>query len=725
MQVSASDSPLRRKQPISLLRSVGLKLFLSVLGGSLIGLACTSYLSYRELTRQSKAELRSRIQVKAKDLRGDLDGFESSAQLVAEAAKTLYQAGERREAIYVDLIGRSLKSLPLGTGLGFGQPPDQRRIIPARRYAYPFAIRDRNGKVVAKGGETNPTDFEAGYFQDPIRARKPLWLEPVRYEETTVTPPRIFVSTSYSLPFYSDRKELLGVLNQDMELGYLSQKLAGSVMREQGHFLLVSARGHLIAYPPNPQLALDLKEFPQINNYDRLWLQIKDQVKMDPEDPGIVSWVDAEGKRELWAYQRIPNNNWVLLAAVPESVVVGPVLLVTAGSTLGAILGTSIVLAIVVAMFVRRLNQRLQPIMDECNRLAETSAKTEELMSREDELGRLTISFYSLLGQVTVNEKRLRKEMARAEQALQALQQTQAQLIQTEKMSSLGQLVAGVAHEINNPINFIYGNLPHARSSTQDLLRLIQLYDRKYPRPDPEIQDFKEEIDLEFLIQDLEKMLDSMSIGADRIREIVLSLRNFSRLDESDMKWVNIHEGLDSTLLILQNRLKGSHIRTPIQVVKEYGNLPMVECYAGQLNQVFMNILSNAIDALEKFAPNDNPEAIAPNPPQLTIRTEMLPGGEPTTAIQVLEGNQASLLPSRLLPPSVVIRIWDNGPGIPPEHQSKLFDPFFTTKPVGKGTGLGLSISYQIVVERHHGSLRCISEPGKGAEFRIEIPIRQ
>ncbi len=299
------------------------------------------------------------------------------------------------------------------------------------------------------------------------------------------------------------------------------------------------------------------------------------------------------------------------------------------------------------------------------------------------------------------SEATLRKQATELEQALKDLQKTQTQLIQTEKMSSLGQLVAGVAHEINNPVNFIHGNLTYIHDYSQDLIGLIKLYQETYPHSIEAIADFIAEIDLDFLMEDLPKTFSSMKVGTQRIREIVLTLRNFSRLDEADMKPVNIHEGIDSTLLILQSRLKGKSEHPAIEIIKYYGNLPLVECYAGQLNQVFMNILSNAIDALYNYNDKRTKAENNNNPSTITIRTKVLNAD------------------------GVAISIKDNGPGMSADVKQKLFDPFFTTKPVGQGTGLGLSISYQIVVDKHKGKIECISELGQGAEFLIEIPSRQ
>ncbi|MEH1930752.1 hybrid sensor histidine kinase/response regulator [Nostoc sp.] len=297
-------------------------------------------------------------------------------------------------------------------------------------------------------------------------------------------------------------------------------------------------------------------------------------------------------------------------------------------------------------------------------------------------------------------EERVQERTAELTQSLQELQQTQLQLIQSEKMSTIGQMVAGIGHEINNPVGFVGGNLFYIEEYVNNLLRLVSLQQQKLPQPDQEIQKLIEEIDLEYLVEDLPKLLASMHQGITRLQDISLSLRTFARADITSQVEFQIHEGIDSTLMLLKHRLQGKGDRTKIQVVTQYGDLPAITCYPGQLNQVFMNIIANAIDAFDELNQNHSDQDIAACPRLITITTSVDPQQQ-----------------------TVTICIQDNGPGMPAEVQARIFEQYFTTKSVGKGTGLGLAISYQIIVDKHNGELKCFSMLGDGTKFIITLPM--
>ncbi|MEZ2318510.1 MAG: response regulator [Microcoleus sp.] len=356
---------------------------------------------------------------------------------------------------------------------------------------------------------------------------------------------------------------------------------------------------------------------------------------------------------------------------------------------------------------IRNLTKKLQDQNEQMQQeIADRQLAQVSLRQLAEQLEKRVAERTAELSQTNDLLKQEVKERQQVQENLQKslleLQQAQTLLIQNEKMSALGQMVAGIAHEINNPVNFICGNLNYVRDYTQDILTVLNLYQKHYPDPPVEIETKADAVDLQFIKKDLIKMLDSMQVGGDRIRELIFSMRYFSRQEGLEMKQINLHESIDSTLMILKNRLKFKPNRPTIEVIKKYSSqVVTVECLGGEINQVFMNILANAIDAIEEFSIQGNTDEIKPNPYLIQISTELSKYN------------------------TVTIKISDSGAGISEEVRGKIFDPFFTTKPIGKGTGIGLSISWHIVVEKHGGMLRCTSIPGKGTEFAIELPIQQ
>ncbi|MEO0988600.1 MAG: ATP-binding protein [Cyanobacteria bacterium J06639_14] len=514
------------------------------------------------------------------------------------------------------------------------------------------------GKTFVSDAVVSPT---TGITQ--ILISTPIWIRPLPSSSPIDEPDSV-----------QQNPTILGVVNNAVTIDLVSEVVSRLNYGTKSYAFVLNSDGRAMVHPDTQRMSTQEEPAASLLDDANADLAAVAQQMMDRQSGIELRTIDEQ--LQYVAYLPMQNANWSIALVIPKANIedqLRPLDLIAFA------LGT---LSLSLAIVVWRVQAARQRRIRHSQESAE--AANRELEKRVQER---TLELAQAKEQLEVRVQERTSELA---QAVENLQQAQLQMVQSEKMSALGQLVAGVAHEINNPVSFIHGNLEPAKEYIQNLLGLLGQYQQHYPQPHPDIQETIEVIDLDFLQVDFLKLLKSIQEGTHRIQAIVNSLRNFSRLDESSVKAVDVHEGLDSTLTILKTRLRAQDWRPEIEIIKEYGELPLIECYAGQLNQVFMNIISNSIDALEEQTSNKCPRCI-------TIRT---------TAEEQ----------------SVVIKIQDNGPGMCATTRDRLFDPFFTTKPVGQGTGLGLSISYQIITKKHSGVLTCNSFLGGGALFTITLP---
>jgi two-component system, NtrC family, sensor kinase len=620
--------------------------------GTTIGLSATAYYSYQviyNLTLNSlKQNARLETQKGAAEIDGWLNDLKMQVEVLAQTDSVRSLDWSQSEPYLRSEMSRfeGIQTIAIGNAQGIRNAVD----------AEPTSNKDRVYFQRAMAGQTN--------VSDPLISR-------------TLRKPSVMVAAPIRSAFPSKAKPI-GEIHSIVNLDRVAQVVKQLEYGPNSYAFAVSADGKAIVHPQDDWISTPEKPAPSL-------LEAKDPAlaaiakRMVDHQQGM-DLVQLDGGWKYVAYIPLKQTDWSIALVIPRENVESPL------AALNLLAGIIAGLAIMLMLFLWRVQSMKQKRLQRSNQELE-----DRVMERTTELRQSQVQLQQSNEQL---EHRVTERTNDLCVALDELQRSQLQLIQTEKMSSLGQLVAGVAHEINNPVNFIYGNLKHVNTYAQDLVHLIHLYKQHYKTPPPAIQEAEDSIDVEFVIDDMSKVFTSMKMGADRIKDIVLSLRTFSRMDEAEVKAVNIHDGINSALVILDHRLKLTSTRPAIEVVCDYAELPIVECYAGQLNQVFMNILNNAIDAIEETAAKQDDYQ-----GQITIRTVSV-GAE-----------------------WVKIAISDNGIGMSEPVRRDMFNPFFTTKPVGQGTGMGLGISYQIITKKHGGKLDCDSTIGKGSELLIHIPI--
>lgn len=565
-------------------------------------------------------------------------------------------------------------------------------------------------------------DYEAqtdDWYVAAWRAKSPTW-SPVYIWETGEPLKRLAISASY--PIYdAQSKAFKGVIGVDLLFDSIQMQLQQMQITKGSNIYLLEANGSVIASSAENSFQNVGNQFQRLsidNTRDPVLQSLRPSLKS--ADGVVVRSLKSEQTLNGQPYvvrvvtwEGLPNLEWRIVLTIPRADLMAEVdrstqqtLVICALALLGSIL-LGIVTTKAISRPVRRLADAAERFSVNHNRESLPQSPILELNALSesfDHMGQqLQVSFAALasakaeLEQTNLQlEDRVRDRTHELTQAMDDLKSAEAQLIQTEKMSSLGQMLAGIAHEINNPTAFVYGNLDYIQEYMHGLLTLLDMYQKRYPDPSPDISAYRDELDLDFLLADLPRVVGSMREGTERIRNIVQNLRNFSRIDGLEMQLANLNEAIESTLMILDHRLKGNGSRPPIQIVKNYSTAMITECYPGLMGQVFVNLLSNAVDALDEAVVAGRCDR-----PEIVITTEV-----------------------NLSERSMTIRVRDNGPGIPAHVRQRMFDPFFTTKPVGKGTGLGLAISYQIITEKHRGQLLCNSDPAWGTEFVVMIPLQ-